>query len=310
MIVRKATEADIPQIIELLRVSLGESLMPKSEALWRWKHLDNPFGASPVILAELDGKLIGVRAFLRWEFWADEAIHKACRAVDTAVHPNHQGQGIFKKLTLSLIEEMEKEGLDLIYNTPNADSLPGYLKMGWKKWGKLPLALDFHLNSSKNKHPINPRSWGEIERIVSKIEADSTTYRQTYLKPAYLSWRYQDSPICPYHFLSNGSSYLLFYRIKEGKMGRELRICDFFSLPEFSKKDQEALNHELKKTAKLSGARFSSFAGIKDKKNSPLKLGPVLALKIGPLVTLRRLKTEFNPMELDWNWSLGDLEVF
>jgi GNAT superfamily N-acetyltransferase len=285
-------------------------LMPKSEALWRWKHLDNPFGASPVILAELDGKLIGVRAFLRWGFWADEAIHKACRAVDTAVHPNHQGQGIFKKLTLSLIEEMEKEGLDLIYNTPNADSLPGYLKMGWKKWGKLPLALDFHLNSSKNKHPINPRSWGEIERIVSKIEGDSTTYRQTYLKPAYLSWRYQDSPICPYHFLSNGSSYLLFYRIKEGKMGRELRICDFFSLPEFSKKDQEALNHELKKTAKLSGARFSSFAGIKDKKNSPLKLGPVLALKIGPLVTLRRLKTEFNPMELDWNWSLGDLEVF
>jgi GNAT superfamily N-acetyltransferase len=310
MIVRKATESDIPQIIVLLRVSLGESLMPKSEALWRWKHLDNPFGASSVILAELNGKLIGVRAFLRWEFWMDGAIHKTCRAVDTAVHPDHQGQGIFKKLTLSLIEEMEKEGVDLIYNTPNADSLPGYLKMGWEKWGKLPLALHFHLNSSKNKHAINPGSWEQIQLVVSKIEADSTTYGQTYLKPGYLSWRYQDSPICPYHFLSNGSSYLLFYRIKEGKMGRELRICDFFSLPEFSKKDQEALNQELKNAAKLGGARFSSFAGMKSKKTSILKLGSLPVLKVGPLVTLRRLKPELNPMELDWNWSLGDLEVF
>jgi N-acetylglutamate synthase-like GNAT family acetyltransferase len=50
MEIRPAHENDIPAIVELLKLSLGESLMPKSEAFWRWKHIDNPFGKSPVIL--------------------------------------------------------------------------------------------------------------------------------------------------------------------------------------------------------------------------------------------------------------------
>ena len=310
MLIRTATESDIPQLIELLRVSLGESLMPKSEALWHWKHVANPFGSSPVLVAEVAGKIIGLRAFLRWEFWIDGKIKKACRAVDTAVHPDYQGQGIFKKLTRNLIEAMELEGMELIYNTPNSDSLPGYLKMGWEKWGKLPLKLDFHWTTGKNKHASQAKNWSEIEALVSRIEKDPSTFQQTHLKEGYLAWRYRDSPICPYHFLTNGTNYLLFYRIKEGKMGRELRICDFFSLPEYSKTAQETLNFELKKVAKQCGARFSSFAGMTTKKNNLLKLGAVPVLKIGPLITLRRLNPELKPLELDWNWSLGDLEVF
>jgi GNAT superfamily N-acetyltransferase len=310
MLIRAATDTDLPQIIELLKVSLGESLMPKSESLWRWKHFANPFGISPAILAEVDGKLIGIRAFLRWEFWREGGIQKACRAVDTAVHPDYQGQGIFKKLTLELISKMESEGIDLIFNTPNADSLPGYLKMGWEKWGKLPLKLHFHLSSGKNKHPLNPRNWSEIEHLITKIEAESASYGQTHLKVGYLSWRYQDSPICPYYFLTNEKNYLLFYRIKEGKMGREFRICDFFQLPDFSDLDQQELNNELKKVEKLSGARFTSFAGFQDKNHHTLKLGALPILKVGPIITLRQLNPKVQPMNLDWNWSLGDLEVF
>lgn len=310
MIIRKAKDADIPQIIELLKISLGESLMPKSEVLWRWKHQANPFGESPVLLAESDGKLIGVRAFLCWEFWMDGAIRKACRAVDTAVHPAYQGKGIFKKLTLALLATMEKEGLDLVYNTPNSESLPGYLKMGWEKWGKLPLKLDFHLNSGKNNHPLNPRNWEEIKYLVEVLEAQSATSGQTVLKSGYLRWRYLDSPICPYHFLSNGRSYLLFYRIKEGKMGRELRICDFFYLDEFSKTDKKELHEALKSAQRLSGARFTSYAGLATHKIHLLKLGALPILKVGPLVTLRGIHSDFNPLNQNWCWSLGDLEVF
>jgi hypothetical protein len=39
-------------MIGLLKKSLGEGLIPKSEALWNWKHEQNPFGASFVLLAE------------------------------------------------------------------------------------------------------------------------------------------------------------------------------------------------------------------------------------------------------------------
>src|SRR5688572_13844447 len=100
MQIREATELDIPIIVDLLKLSLGESLMPKSEAYWRWKHVENPFGASPVLLCFEDDMLIGVRAFMRWQWFHNGKIQTAVRAVDTATHPAHQGKGIFKKLTL------------------------------------------------------------------------------------------------------------------------------------------------------------------------------------------------------------------
>ena len=91
---REATEEDIPGIIFLLKVSLGEGLIPKSEALWRWKHVDNPFGASPVWLAEEDGKIVGVRAFMRWKYTDGMRVYNALRAVDTVTQPHYQRKRI------------------------------------------------------------------------------------------------------------------------------------------------------------------------------------------------------------------------
>ena len=71
MVIREATEEDIPGIVNLLKLSLGESLMPKSEQYWRWKHLRNPFGPSPVLVCQEGDVLMGVRAFMRWE-WMQE----------------------------------------------------------------------------------------------------------------------------------------------------------------------------------------------------------------------------------------------
>ena len=312
MEIRKGKEEDIPEIIELLKMSLGESMITKSEGLWNWKHLNNPFGKSPVLLAVEDSKIIGVRAFLRWEFLVDEEVKKACRAVDTAVHPAYQGKGVFSKLTLSLIEEMKEEGVDLIYNSPNADSMPGYLKMGWEKWGKLPLKLDFHLSVGKNKHPLQPESWEIIEPILQKIERSNAQNQrqQTNLKSGYLKWRYFDCPLFPYYHLTDGTSYLLFYRIKEGKMGREIRITDLFTLDELADATNKQLKKDLAKVQKLSGARFTSYSGLDYPKQKVLKLGSLPILKAGPFVTLRKMNEKIDPMAIDWNWSLGDLEVF
>ena len=127
MEVREATEEDIPAIVNLLKQSLGESLMPKSEKYWRWKHLENPFGKSPVLLCWEGKTLIGVRAFLRWEWALQGKVIRAVRAVDTATHPDYQGKGIFKKLTLSLVDTCTKAGDKFVFNTPNKQSKPGYL---------------------------------------------------------------------------------------------------------------------------------------------------------------------------------------
>lgn len=311
MIIRKATESDLPEIIALLKVSLGEALLPKSETLWKWKHQFNPFGASPCLLAEEEGQLIGVRAFLRWDFQENGKIYKSYRAVDTATHPDYQGRGIFKKLTMDLISQIQSEGADLIYNTPNSNSTPGYLKMGWKKWGKLPLKLHFHFGKS-SKMAEKPSDWNLVSSLIEKIESgvQSLPGLRTRLLPGYIHWRYRDSPLFPYHYLSDGHSYLLIYRIKEGKMGRELRICDLFSTPEFSYSQKKELQHSLELKIKTSGVRFSSFSGLSYSRQPQLDLGIMPILRIGPMITLRHVREEFNPLQQNWAWSLGDLEVF
>lgn len=308
--IREATDSDIPPIIDLLKISLGESMIPKSTELWVWKHLNNPFGKSPVLVAEEDGLLIGVRAFLKWEFVENGKIHKACRAVDTATHPTHQGKGIFKNLTLSLIEEIKAEDTELIFNTPNSKSTPGYIKMAWEKWGKLPLKLNFHLNKPKNIS-LQQTDWNLINHLIEEIEKVENTESslQTRLVPGYIHWRYRDNPLFPYQFVSDGENYLLVYRIKEGKMGREFRICDLLTTGRNPEDWKEELQKSLNQRIKESGARFSSLSGLSNP-NQILDMGPLPILKIGPLVTLRKVQDESYPMEMPWGWSLGDLEVF
>ena len=311
MIIRKATESDIPEIIDLLKLSLGESLIPKSESLWRWKHLENPFGPSPCLLAEENGKLIGVRAFLRWDYVENQKIYPAYRAVDTATHPDHQGKGIFKKLTMELVSTIQQEGAGLIFNTPNANSSPGYLKMGWEKWGSLPLKLNFHFGKA-GKTPEASADWDYAEPLIRKLETAEHPQPglTTRLLPGYLNWRYRDSPLFPYHYLSDGEKYLLIYRIKEGKMGREFRICDFFTTAEFSPFQKKDLQNALQQRISDSGARFSSFSGLCYPLQKNLDMGIFPILKIGPTITLRKLQGNFQPISQNWAWSLGDLEVF
>ncbi|GAA0880871.1 hypothetical protein GCM10009119_38410 [Algoriphagus jejuensis] len=311
MDIRTATHNDNTPIIELLRVSLGESLIPKSEKLWQWKHVDNPFGKSPVLLAEDNGQVVGIRAFLQWEFSNKGKTIKACRAVDTATHPTYQGRGIFNQLTGRLLEEVTADGIDLIYNTPNSKSAPGYLKMGWESWGKLPLKLNFHLANSRKTVLVNS-DWAQVQKLVQTIETGDPTFSegQTRLVKGYLNWRYRDNPLYHYQFISDGEHYLLVYRIKEGKMGREFRICDLFTKTELSKNAIKELGIALNQQIKISGARFSSFSGLAYSKQNVLDMGLLPILRVGPLVTLRKVSEHFSPMDQVWNWSLGDLEVF
>ena len=65
----------------------------------------------------------------------------AARAVDTATDPDFQGRGIFTRLTLEALDALPADGVDMVFNTPNAQSLPGYLKMGWEEVGRLAAAV-------------------------------------------------------------------------------------------------------------------------------------------------------------------------
>ena len=68
MIIRPASPADHPALVDLLRTTMGWPEGPAGHRLWRWKHVDSPFGPSVMWMAEEGGRPIGVRPFMRWEF--------------------------------------------------------------------------------------------------------------------------------------------------------------------------------------------------------------------------------------------------
>lgn len=142
--VRRGTPDDIPAAIAVATAALGWRPDDPNEAFFRWKHLENPAGASPLWLAvdtegPAPGTVVGFRTMLRWTFrTVDGATRRAVRAVDTATDPDHQRRGIFRALTSTAVEALTADGVDFVFNTPNDNSRPGYLRMGWRDVGRIP----------------------------------------------------------------------------------------------------------------------------------------------------------------------------
>jgi GNAT superfamily N-acetyltransferase len=138
--VRRATDADRAAVLTLLADSLGWARDESFGEFFDWKHRQSPFGASPAWVAIADGTVVGFRTFLRWEFeHPDGRPRRAVRAVDTATAPAFQGRGVFRALTSAAIDELTNEHVDFVFNTPNDQSRPGYLRMGWSDVGRLTL---------------------------------------------------------------------------------------------------------------------------------------------------------------------------
>jgi GNAT superfamily N-acetyltransferase len=140
--VRDATDDDLPELLALLADAMARDAGDdRFAALYRWKHEENAFGRSPAWVAVDGDRIAGLRVFMRWEFTLDGRPVRAVRAVDTATHPDYQGRGIFTLLTRHALDAVTAEGVDFVFNTPNDQSRPGYLKMGWEVVGKLPVSV-------------------------------------------------------------------------------------------------------------------------------------------------------------------------
>lgn len=320
MEIRHATPEDLPAVIELLKASLGEGMIQKSLNLWKWKHLDNPHGVSPVLIAVENGVVAGVRAFLKWQWQYKGKTYEAVRAVDTATHPDFQGKGIFKKLTLQGLEDAKQADVKFVYNTPNENSKPGYLKMGWVEQGRMPLKLRVNPTSYGNiAEPQAPQQeWERLQALLPTLlnPASESGAVYTKLSPAYINWRYRDNPLFPYYFITDYRSYLLFYRIKKHKFGQEMRVVDIFTN---SVSIKAAALKNLKNTfKKIAGECFLVSASGRHytlAKEVYFSMGILPVVARGPIVTLKNLlmsNNSFNELKEveNWSYSLGDMELF
>lgn len=311
MIIRKLVPDEISRVIKLLQKSLGESLLKKTTEIWNFKHVSNPFGESYVLLAEEEQTLVGVRAFMQWRWQMKDTIWVAYRAVDTATHPEHQGKGIFKRLTLQALEDVQRLNESFVFNTPNEKSKPGYLKMGWKEVGKIkvsliPTFLYFPYIFFKLKTEWNTICLKELENICEihneKLKAKGVLF--TPKSAEYLKWRYEENPMQNYQVITSSEWYVAMY-VKKHRFFNELRVVEVIGdLKKHKKEIQKAIFQKALKnksliisSSKKNLFRMSIYGGY------------------GPMLTFKSLTNseQFVTSALDintWEYSLGDLELF
>jgi predicted N-acetyltransferase YhbS len=315
---RRADDGDLPAILELLRTSMGRADDDRFEALFRWKHIDNAFGRSPMWVACDDGTVAGFRVFMRWEFERDGVVKRAVRAVDTATHPDYQGRGIFTKLTLAGLAELEAEGVDFVFNTPNDKSRPGYLKMGWHELGR-PVAAIRPTRLSRLPALRGARTaanhWSEttgagvpapelladgsaVEAVLARRAAAATM--RTRLDAEVLAWRFSLPALAYRAVAADPADGVAFVRVRRRGGARE-GVVALTLVPDGAPGAARRL---------LALVRRE----LRDDADYLIGMGPLPGFvpmrRLGPVVTARPIGGPAPVTITDLGLVLGDIELF
>jgi predicted N-acetyltransferase YhbS len=324
--IRRASPSDRAAILQLGARTLEWLGDAQEGAFFAWKHEQNPFGESPMWVACDGNQVVGFRTFMRWEFTVDGRLVRAVRAVDTATDPEYQGRGIFTRLTLAALDELRDEGVEMVFNTPNSNSLPGYLKMGWLVVGRLPVSImptrvrsipaiaAARVPASRTAVLIHagdaPRdAFTDHEGVGSLLATiPDAPGLETRKSPEFFAWRYGHEPL---HYRvvragpSIGDGFAVFHLRRRGP-AVEAVLCDVV-VPNPHEPDARRLRHGLaRRVARLSGADY-----VLRIDGRPITADPFVRVPhIGPLLTFRTLTGWIPPRRGRWRVNMGDIELF
>lgn len=330
--VRPYRDSDETRVLEVLEASLGGGPAGKRPPeFFRWKHLASPFGRSLMLVAESDGRMAGLRAFMRWRFLAGDRVLHGVRAVDTATHPDFQGKGVFQRLTLEALDALRAEGVDFVFNTPNAASLQGYLKMGWSMVGKVPVRIRVHrpmrfISRFRSREagssvapPVDaPSAAGALSsRGIDRFLAEAAPEDSRLHTPrdaSYLRWRYADAPLLGYHAVvaeeTDGTSGIAIFRVRPREALWETTVSEVIVRPGDVSTGRRllAMVRRAANTDHLACHFAEGTAAAAAAKRSLFVQAPRgMTFVVNPL--RERIRPE--PTQLDsWALSIGDLEVF
>ena len=331
--IREYRDEDESEVLRLLDAALGGGPAgSRTSEFFRWKHLANPFGRSYMALAEAEGRIVGLRAFMRWEFVTAGRRLRAVRAVDTATHPDFQGKGIFSMLTRRALQDLTVEA-DLIFNTPNAKSLPGYLKMGWRIVGRMPvyvrlrrpIRFAMHVRSlsrvggtSGTTLEATGLSASEalalpgVERLIRTRQAWRGI--ETARDIEFLRWRYGIAPQLGYRaVVASGGDHITGLAIFRNRPRGDLIECTVSEvISEFGdRKTPRRLLTEVSRSSKAD--HLTCMFPRATTLSAAARRAGFLRAPEGVTFVVNPLGHRIDPDPLDmssWSQSVGDVEVF
>lgn len=318
---RRYEPVDESGVVDLLVGSLAcpPHLAP---GLWRWKHQQNPFGTAPVWVATDRDRVVAVRPFLAWEFEQEGRLVRAVRAVDTATHPDYRGRGLFRALTERALADLEAGGVAFVFNTPNDQSRPGYLRMGWKTVGRLPVRARFRSMASlarvaRARVPADLESARSNDTVgvpAAGVVADPARFEAvlaggrpraglaTRRSPDFLGWRYGAAPLRYRALVPQDTPAAVFFRLRQRGAAVEATVCDVVA-PAGGGRTIADLLRPLARGGPADYAVRLASDGVGRHRFVPVP-------RQGPILVWRGVDGARMPALQDWRLCLGDVELF
>lgn len=323
MIVTAYTPDRRTEVVELLNATLGSTTgRVRDEDYWKWKHEDNPFGKSIMLLAEKDNAIIGVRAVMKWTVMTSDGPIQIGKPVDTVTHTAFQRQGVFSTLTNEACAIARIDQLHWLINTPNRNSMPGYIKLGWNPLVNVQLivrpvrpvrmlcrlAASAVLGEKTVTQKVNENGFIAVSDFLGMIkdsEVSRKRYPATNRTHGYFKWRYAEHPTVNYYALhSQDQSCGIIARVRNRRRMTELQVCEWIG---DVSADWDGLFRQ------LESFRFVDYiVATKPRCNEFAQI-----LKSAGFRNVRRKQIDVAGLRLSdsdglkpeaMNWSLGDLE--
>jgi GNAT superfamily N-acetyltransferase len=320
--IREYRDGDAPAAIELLRTAFGDWPGPRVLAhdrpaeFFRWKHETNPQGASFIVLAEEDGRLIGMRAYMPWLLTADGAPTGAVQGVDLATHPDARGRGINSQLQRHAMDTL-RDSTAFSLGMPNDMSKSQSRKAGWRPMGRLPVWVGLRrpLSVARGARALRAPSAGAppaveaatAESVLAQADWAAELPRAARAKEgrfstvsdlAYLRWRYQPV-LADYRAIAEPGAGLAIFRLRRRGKLCEATICELLAA------DGGTAARLLREVARA--APFDYLVAAAPLARAGLIRSPLGGPQLG--VTLYREHVDPDPVRRSsWALSMGDIE--
>lgn len=171
------------------KIGLAHEQQNDNFKIFNWLFSENIYGESIHTVVYSSGRPVARRSFWRNDL---EDSYMCYQPIHTYVAPDMRRKGIFSRMTKVAIEKAKGS---YIYNFPNENSAPGYLKLGWKVKHRGLLDLYFGTSTAV------ARNFAQVPSIPSN----------------YLNWRFVQAPNKVYSYTKVGDVYLL---LKQRLIGR------------------------------------------------------------------------------------------
>jgi predicted N-acetyltransferase YhbS len=246
--VRRLQIKDAPLVLPLLdrtfeTVQRTQSL-DRDLNFWKWKYESSPYGQAIVHGIFENNRIVACGSLWPISIKHGNQSIKALEPCDTAVHPDFRRKGLFKLLNQTRMQAAIDTGATLIFNFPNSNSLPGYVRDGWFSIGRVPwfvrvmkpfsIIMDHRRDGPVSKLGV-PQEWmldisktveldGQLEAIYSHLSLDRV--------PGYWQWRFNDHPTRQYGLVGgDGNDFAVFTLSIMANGLKEMVIVDLVASP-------------------------------------------------------------------------------